>query len=75
METLNVLLREGYKVRKIKILWIFPHLGGAGLDRGHFSTLFLKCVEWSNSSRNAKKFFSVLGGVGGTPQPSTKKDL
>ena len=38
---------------------------GGGVSPRSFSTLFLKCVEWSNSSRNAKKNFSVLGGVGG----------
>ena len=33
-------------------------------DRGHFSTLFLKCVEWSNSLRIAKKMFSIFRGLG-----------
>ena len=43
-------------------------LGGrGGSERGQFSRFFLKCVEWSNSSRNAKKIFSLCeGGQGGS---------
>ena len=50
----NVLLRELYKVNfKKNCLKISK------------PEQFLKCVEWSNSSRNAKKIFFPLGGGSG----------
>ena len=52
------------KYRKKSLTFVKLHLGGEGggqrsnvkLFEGHFK----KCLEWSNSSRNAKKTFSLF---------------
>ena len=64
-----IYVREGYKVRKQKIVWKFPNLWG-GVRPRSISKQFLKCVEWSNSSRNAKKIFSIFRG--GSPNHLSK---
>ena len=63
------LLRELYKVRKKNAENSALGERGGGFQRGKFSAFFKKCVEWSNSSRNAKKKFSLCEGGQGGPQP------
>ena len=45
-----------------KCMEISIPVGGEGVRPRSISIQFLKCVEWSNSSRNAKKIFSIFSG-------------
>ena len=48
--------------KKKKCMEISIPVGGEGVRPRSISIQFLKCVEWSNSSRNAKKIFSIFSG-------------
>lgn len=47
-------------IEKVRNFREFSRTGGGGVKRRSFSRLFLNCLEWANSSRNAKKIFSIF---------------
>ena len=56
-------LREGCKIQKKKKYEFFHTSSRGGGQRSFFilfNWFFKKCLEWSNSSRNTKKIFSLF---------------
>ena len=53
-------VREDFQIKFSKNFGNFPDFGGGGVKGRSFSRLFQNCLEWANSSRNAKNFFFIF---------------